>query len=348
MWQDADGKHIVSGCLHMHTRYSDGSGTTAEIARAAAEAELDYVIITDHMNLDALPEAGRYENVQVLVGYEHNDRDSRNHYLALGVNKVADPNLAPEQIPTAIRKAGGVGIICHPEERRAHMRELPPYPWTAWSNSDFDGIELWNQMSEWTEHLTRWNRYARVWSPRKSLVGPSDRILYVWDILNTRRPIAGLAGVDAHAWPYPLGPFTISIYPYKVHFRTLQTHMILDTQPPGNPAGFRAALLDAIRGCRLYFSNERWGATRGFRMHVESNGMSAGIGQTADLGGGPRLHARWPGEARYEVVYNGFPMWKGTGSELSHKLTLPGVYRVALYRRNRIWLITNHIRIVDG
>jgi len=332
----------------MHTRYSDGSGATTDLVRAAAEVGLDYIIITDHMDLRALPEAGTYDTVHAIVGYEHNDRDSRNHYLALGIDQVLDPDLAPDRLPGEVKKLGGVGIVAHPEERRAHMRELPPYPWTAWNSTDFDALELWNQMSEWTEHLTRWNRYTRVWSPRKSLYGPSERILYLWDILNTRRPIAGVAGVDAHAFPYPLGPFKISIYPYKVHFRTLQTHLFFDSEPATDHAAFQAQLLQAFRDCRLYFTNERWGPTQGFRLWVESGKTVAGIGDSVPTGRNVRLLAQWPARARYEVVYNGFPMWRGEGHELAVNLHLPGVYRIALHRNGRVWLMTNHIRLVDA
>ena len=34
--------------LHMHTRYSDGSGTHRDIAQAAMQAGVDAVIVTDH------------------------------------------------------------------------------------------------------------------------------------------------------------------------------------------------------------------------------------------------------------------------------------------------------------
>ena len=37
-----------AGNLHMHTTYSDGAGTHAEIARAAVRAGLDFVVVTDH------------------------------------------------------------------------------------------------------------------------------------------------------------------------------------------------------------------------------------------------------------------------------------------------------------
>ena len=42
--------------LHMHTTYSDGTGTHAELAQAAIQAGLDAIIVTDHT---AAPTAAR-------------------------------------------------------------------------------------------------------------------------------------------------------------------------------------------------------------------------------------------------------------------------------------------------
>jgi hypothetical protein len=332
----------------MHTRYSDGSGDVPEIAAAAAAAGLDYVIITDHRDLRALPERGRYGSVQVLVGYEHNDSRSHNHYLALGVARVLPLDLPPAQIPARVRAGGGTGIIAHPDERRFRMSDLPPYPWTAWDAEEFDAIELWNQMSEWTEGLTPANRFLRIWSPRKALRGPSDRLLYLWDVLNTRRRVAGVAGVDAHAYPYRVGPLTIKVFPYKVQFRTLLTHFVLDRAPPEDTALFERALLEALRQCRIYFTSERWGATRGFALTVESGGSQGTIGAEIRHEAGARLHAEWPLPARYRVYRNGFCVFRGRGRSLALPLEAPGSYRLALFRRGRGWLYTNHVRLVDG
>ena len=38
----------VAGNMHMHTYYSDGEGWHDDIADAAIEAGLDFVIVTDH------------------------------------------------------------------------------------------------------------------------------------------------------------------------------------------------------------------------------------------------------------------------------------------------------------
>ena len=42
------GRPPVRGALHVHTRLSDGSGTAAQVAAAAAGAGLQFVILTDH------------------------------------------------------------------------------------------------------------------------------------------------------------------------------------------------------------------------------------------------------------------------------------------------------------
>jgi predicted metal-dependent phosphoesterase TrpH len=40
--------HEIVVNLHMHTRYSDGTGTHKDIAHAAIKCGLDAVIVTDH------------------------------------------------------------------------------------------------------------------------------------------------------------------------------------------------------------------------------------------------------------------------------------------------------------
>ena len=47
---------MVSGAIHVHTTYSDGSGTVPEVAAAAQEAGLAFVILSDHDTLKALEE----------------------------------------------------------------------------------------------------------------------------------------------------------------------------------------------------------------------------------------------------------------------------------------------------
>src|SRR3954468_6173565 len=66
--------------IHVHPNHSDGSGTVAQIARAARRAGIDVVLLTDHDTL-AAKRAGEerwYDDVLVLVGEEVSPTD-RDH-----------------------------------------------------------------------------------------------------------------------------------------------------------------------------------------------------------------------------------------------------------------------------
>ncbi|MEE8305489.1 MAG: PHP domain-containing protein [Candidatus Tectomicrobia bacterium] len=59
--------------LHMHTRYSDGLDTPAQLVEKAAQQALGTIAITDHDTVEALPEAqraGQQHGVEVLAGIE--------------------------------------------------------------------------------------------------------------------------------------------------------------------------------------------------------------------------------------------------------------------------------------
>src|SRR4030042_4734807 len=79
--------------LHMHTRYSDGAGTHADIARAAMKAGLDAVIVTDH-NVWVDGPARYYKDgdrrVLLMVGEEIHDQarqPQKNHLLVFGAHR---------------------------------------------------------------------------------------------------------------------------------------------------------------------------------------------------------------------------------------------------------------------
>lgn len=59
--------------LHLHTRYSDGSWTPAELCQAAARLQLAAIAVTDHDTMDGIPEvlaAGQEHGIEVLPAVE--------------------------------------------------------------------------------------------------------------------------------------------------------------------------------------------------------------------------------------------------------------------------------------
>jgi predicted metal-dependent phosphoesterase TrpH len=85
-----NGNGIVD--LHCHTKASDNSMTAREVARAAKEAGVRYLAITDHdttRGLEAAMEAGRAEGVRIIPGIEISaydfERKRKVHILGYGI-----------------------------------------------------------------------------------------------------------------------------------------------------------------------------------------------------------------------------------------------------------------------
>ena len=75
----------LAGVIHLHSLYSDGTGTVQEIARAGEANGLDFVLLTDHDTLEARDrgEEGWHGKVLLLVGEEVSPK-GQDHFLAFG------------------------------------------------------------------------------------------------------------------------------------------------------------------------------------------------------------------------------------------------------------------------
>src|SRR5512143_1212239 len=193
--------------LHMHTRYSDGTGSHADIAAAALRAGLDAVIVTDH-NVLIQGAEGYYRQgrrkVLVLVGEEIHDQDrvpQKNHLLVFAVSQDFAP-LAddPSALIRSIREAGGLSFIAHPNDPAARVFGETDISWVDWSVSDFTGIELWNGLSE-LKTLIPTKLHAVVYGLFPSLVAhkPIPATLERWDQLLRLGRVVAVGGSDAHA-----------------------------------------------------------------------------------------------------------------------------------------------------
>src|SRR5436309_13384213 len=106
----------LAGVVHVHSLYSDGTGTVPEIAAAAEANRLDFVLLTDHDSMEAKDrrEEGWHGSVLVLVGVEVSPY-RKNHYLAFGLDRPIDHRgLEPAEIVERVNEAGGFGFLSHP------------------------------------------------------------------------------------------------------------------------------------------------------------------------------------------------------------------------------------------
>jgi len=342
------------GAIHIHTIFSDGSGEVVDIAGLADESGLDYILITDHNTLRAKQEGYEkwYGKTLVLVGCEINDKENKNHYLTFNTDNTYSTRLPAKEYVNQVAKDGGIGFIAHPHEKRSSMTEHPPYPWTEWDIPNFTGIEIWNHMSEWMEGLTEQNKYNYFVHPLKSIVAPSKETLNVWDELNMNRRVVGIGGIDAHAHKINLlGFFEVEVFPYKVMFKSIRTHVITTEQiEPGDDPGkllkAKSLVYDALGSGRCFVSNYYHGDASGFKFFAEAGKKIYQMGDSLKLGDKVKLRIILPNVVgTINLIRNGEVIRIIDSEDAEFIIKENGAYRVEVFIDNNAWIFSNHIRI---
>lgn len=346
--------HEYIGSIHIHSKFSDGTGEISEIAKLADDIGLDYIIITDHNTVRGLHEGYEkwYGNTLCLIGCEINDKNNQNHYLAFGINDAFSTRTPAKKYVQKVKELGAVGIIAHPHEKRQHMKEHPPYPWVDWDIEDFDGLEIWNHMSEWMENLTEENKYRAFMHPLKTISAPTEETLKLWDELNLKRKVVGIGGVDAHAHKYNLlGFLEVEIFPYKVLFKSVRTHVLLEKSIKKGKSlkDIEAAkwqIYKAIKSGSCFVSNDYNGNAKGFRFFAEQNGKIYNMGDYIKSPEQVYLNVILPEvSAKIRIIKNGILFAELDNQQIQIKTNESGAYRVEVFKDNRAWIYSNHIRI---
>ncbi len=342
--------HEYTGAIHMHSVYSDGSGKVEDIIADANEVGLDYIMLTDHNTLRALKEGyeGWHNNTLLLVGCELNDKENKNHYLAFGINETYSTRLSAKEYVAKVKQAGGIGFIAHPHEKRASMKEHPAFPWTEWDAEGFTGIEIWNHMSEWMEGLTEENKYNRFVHPLRSILSPPEETLAKWDELNLKRRVVGIGGVDAHAHKINvLGFFEVEVFPYKVLFKSVRTHILTNEQvDKNNLEKSKSIVYKTLESGRCFVSNYYHGDAKGFRFFAEADNKIFHMGDTVPLKNSVRLRVFLPNiTGLIKLVKNGKIIDETENIDSEFIISEKGAYRVEVYIEGKAWIFSNHIRI---
>jgi hypothetical protein len=342
----------VKGVIHLHSLYSDGTGTVQEIAAAARANDLDYVLLTDHDTLAARDrgEEGWHDSVLVVVGEEVSPY-RENHYLAFGLERPIDHRgLSPQEIVDAVNDAGGFGFLSHPFSRGSERfsRGGQGMPWRDLDCAGYTGLELWSFVTDTAERVNSVRELLRfIAVPGRFIDHPPARNLEAWDTLCARRRCVALGGVDAHQIGVRIrGHVPLRLMAYKRSFRFLRTHLLLEHALGRDPEAGREAIHAALRAGRAYIAIDSLAPADGFRFWAEGE-RELVMGDEAQAGEWT-LRARCPRRARLRLVRDGRDVAGGADREsLEHRTNEPGVYRVEAFLdahgRERTWILSNPI-----
>ncbi|MCL5981478.1 MAG: CehA/McbA family metallohydrolase [Firmicutes bacterium] len=346
--------HVYTGNIHVHSTHSDGHGSIPEIAAAAKAAGLDFIVITDHNTLAGLPEEGYYQGVLTLCGAEVNNE--KHHCLALNISEpVPTDDQDPQRVIDAISGQGGLSFIAHPFEHGSPlvMNGLH-FPWKRWDIDGFTGVEVWNWCSQWRDAVQGVFQalYIGYLNPAGPIKGPCPKALARFDEISQRRPLVAIAGSDNHAWPVNRwGILRRVIFPYVYAFRTANNCLLLEEPLAEDFAVAKAQIYGALRRGRSFIVNRLLGDPQGFSFTAGNGGQEYQMGEQVPLDDRTLLEVRCqerPGLLRYRLFHNGLLLDEIPHCNATVRIQSPGVYRLEVWRGDRLWILTNPIYINEG
>jgi hypothetical protein len=330
------------GAVHVHTAASgDGRGDLDGVARAAARAGLDFVVLTEHAGeLPRLGDGYRH-GVLVLVGLEKSTDGG--HALALGLRSLPfrlDGD--PAAVARDVADYGGFLVAAHPRT---------PTTQGGWSAGleGVSGVEVLNlaDRAAWPSgpallpHLLRYP-FDPQGTLLRALRVPPDA-LQLWDGERFARPLAGLLGSDAHG----------GLLSHLAIFRLASQHLLLERPLTGQVDHDGALVLQALRRGRGWIAIDALADASRFVFEARGGGRVATPGGALALEGPVELAADAAAPAGSELVLlrDGEAVARG-GPPLRHLTQRPGTYRVEGYLARELvpgafkpWILSNPIDV---
>jgi hypothetical protein len=198
----------MKGALHVHSTFSDGEFTIAELRRIYVDLGCSFLCISDHaeaFTADALrkyvDECARNSDDQFLfIPSLEYECEHRMHILGYGCTHLVDTE-DPQAVIASIESAGGLAVIAHPRDDM--------FPWIRSFARIPIGIEGWN------------SKYDGQYAPRTPLFA------LIRELQAQRADLKAFFGQDLHWRQQYRGLFTV------VDTNTLDRELILESLARG-------------------------------------------------------------------------------------------------------------------
>ena len=334
------GFYDYRGISNVHSDRGMGSGSTLDVIRAAQEANLDYLILTD-LNAfeDSVVPDSYHRKLLFMTGNESSYLESRvllydiakTHSLeGHGQAQLLIADLL-SQSPKETKEE--FVVLAHPTK--------PGYTWNGTYPSGLDGIEVLNLKSLWRKAWDA-NKISFLWSaivyPFNSdlalirLYDEPKEELDLWDQLSTKRHTIGMAGAEATAKTSPIGDAYLRFPSYQTSFSFVTNHVLLKSELTGEADGDRRKILTALRDGQFYMSLDVLGNPKGFSTYISQGDQMIPLGSTVKLVPGMKVNIRLPSRPKgsFEAVLFRDGQRVGTFGqvEATFEIKEPGVYRV--------------------
>jgi PHP domain-containing protein len=335
----------LTGCIHNHTKYSyDARISLKKIFRAAKLNELDYITINDHNTYKAREDETylKEKDLLVIIGAELNDQQRNNHYLVFGSDKILTGKSAAEYVEY-YRKNGAIGFAAHPFEKRVSS-QFRKYIWTDTKVNGFDGLEIWNFLSEWVARINpKINGLFLALFPSFFVTKPNRENLDYWDDLN-REGLrkSAIGSVDCHQENHRKFGFHFKFLTHKSIFKTIRTNVLIEEKVNIGEND----VLNALKLGNSYIVNYKMGVPYNFYAGIKGKKECAVFGEEIEFQEDLILFYRLPKMAGTTLYHNGKKIAKHYNDKGKFEIKEKGFYRLEITRFGRSWILTNNIYVV--
>lgn len=347
--------------LHIHSVYSDGSWTHQRIAEAGIDSGLDALIISDHNIL--VHHLGRYyqknaKKILVIVGEEIHDKKrvpQKNHLITFGQSKeLCNYAQNPQQLINQVKKHGGLSFLAHPFEDPLPQVNETDITWEDWKVDGFNGIEIWNHLSELKNVSKNWLQLLlNVFFPSLYGQGPHPLSLKKWDeLLQSGSKLIAVGGSDAHRLEMKKSFIKRIIFPYHFHFRCINNHLLIPATLTGDYLIDKKTIIKAFLQGNLFIGYDLPASTKGFRFYAQGKQKTAIMGDEIELDSSITLQIKLPESCECRLLHNGKTLKTWFDQDICTYISkLPGIYRVECYinylGKKRGWIFSNPIYVLD-
>jgi hypothetical protein len=348
------------GVIHVHSFIGGHStGTFDELIKGAGEANLDFVVMTEHTSAlydtSAMTLQGARGGVLFVGGNEANTKQNERFLI---LNGFAEANLSREsETPDFLEKAHAankLAFITYPEN------------FNSW-NADFDGVEVFSLFTNAKQGNAPFFLLDALWSfgayPELTLADyfkRPDENLKKFDAVTINKKSTLFAGSDAHSnigfhlFGDDAGHKFINfkLDRYATIFRLVRTHVLVEKDKPLTQEN----LLDALKNGRAFVGFDVLSDASGFDFTAENErGEQKTMGEEISLAGekGVNFTVAAPQAARFVVLKNGEKFFEENGNtEINFNAREGGTYRAEVYLDTlgapfdkAPWIISNPIYV---
>ncbi|MDY6916241.1 MAG: hypothetical protein SVM86_08000 [Candidatus Cloacimonadota bacterium] len=333
----------LTGCIHNHSEYSKDSSTPIkEIKEAAKACFLDYFTLNDHMNAASWEDKDiQDKDLIVIPGMEINDPNENNHLLVFNSKKIFYSEA--EEYVKKYKEDGAITFAAHPFEKRA-TDKLRKYIWTNKKNDLFDGLEIWNGLSDWVGKIKpNINGLLFILFPSIFIKKPSRAAINYWDKLNRQdKKKSAIGSVDAHHDSYTTKfGLKIRYLSHKFFFKTIRTNIYIPAEKEVNAQN----ILEALKKGNSYIINYKNGIPYNFFAGISNKKNSAILGEEIKFNKDLRFYYRLPKIAKVKLKKNGLKVDQQRDENGFFTINGPGNYRLEISNWGRGWIYTNNIYV---